>query len=264
MSFLLGDTGKGLDGTLKTINFTLGTAYENLIGTPLIVPNQAGIPASPITSYIVSQSAFPTVTPNVFSMKYNGFLVFCGKNTDSGSRTVNWQVNKNGASSNSGSTSTNSNQFWTLINYKLLDIAVNDVLDIYVWCSTSTLINFDYVGFFIIPASVQLSGKSLLKDVTFNYTTASTPSLAQGTPNIGSSGSTYLYPSTSNTSINVPIGSASNVSYTMPYITGLNPFRLQYGDSNSQSALNYNSATNRPNYARNFSPASITFREVLR
>lgn len=268
MAILRGDTGKVADGTLKTFSLTYPTPYESLQGTPISVPNVGSLPGTPLASYTVQSSDFPTISPSPVSTKYTGILVISGKNTDSSARTVNFQINKNGSNTVASSFSANASSYWTQTIYKFMDVVAGDVLDIYLYCSASALINYDYVSFFIIPTQLLLSNASIVKDVSF--TIAPSVTLASGTPSVSFTGVWYVYPSTNVSGTGFALGMNANASgMTFSPLANIYAFgRSAYGDANGYGNGIYNTlvnhATNHPNYNRNYVPTAISFREVLR
>jgi hypothetical protein len=268
MANLLGDTGKIADGTLKTFNITYPSAYEKLLGTPISVPNQGTLPGTPIDTYTVTSSVFPTIAPNPISVKYTGMLILSGKNTDSATKTINYQINKNGSNVLAGTFSATNAQYWTDMFFKFMDVAIGDVIDIYLYCSTSALINYDYVAFTIVPTQLFLSKATLIKDASFNVSLNSTLSL--GTPNSSFTAPWYVYPSTVVSSTAYSVQMTANVSGLSfnPQVNAYSFGRAQYGDSSGYGNGIYiasnNHATNHPYYVRNYAPTQISFREVLR
>lgn len=273
MAILQGDPGKAAVGTLKTFTISYPTLFERLQGTPLSVPNVASIPGTAIDTYTVQTSDIPTINGSrTLSARYCAQLTVSGKNNDSVNRTLNYQINKNGTSAVSGTFTANAGQMWTVVAY-FRDVTSSDVIDVYVWCTASTLINYDFLGIAVIPTGVQLSSSKtyLYKDVT--YVIGNNAAFTNAT-NQGSSGNWYLNPYyfTSVTTSNAQNLQLSSGTWIFPFIyfppqAGSTPLPAHFGRVNNgdilQGQVNFNHATLR-SYFKQFYPTSISFREVLR
>jgi hypothetical protein len=268
MTVLSGEHPLAVNGTLKNFTFTYATPYESLKGTPLAVPNVASIPATPIDTYTVLSADFPTISPAPISTKYTAMLTISGKNTDTTNKTINFQINKNGTSVLATSFLSTAGQYFTQDIYKFLDIAAGDVIDIYVWCTASTLITYEYTGFHIMPTRVQLSRGELFKDVSITIAQPITPT--QGTPAQGGAGNWYITQyKQGTTDITSQLGAVATFPFKYAYlagpVAGVNIYsgfgRIYYGDLTQSNNL-YQSTTNRPQYFRNFLPTQISFREI--
>lgn len=270
MAILWGDTGKAAYGTLKTFNFTYPTPYESYHSTPLSVPNVASLPGTPIESYTIKSTDFPTISPGFNSVHFTGILIVAGKNTDTTAKTVNYQINKNGSSVLASSFSSTNGQFYTQTIYKFMDIAVNDVIDIYLYCSSSALINYDYMAFFIVPTQIFLTKGNIIKDTSFTIAASATLSATGTTPTVANTANWYVYPSSNISATSYALQMSANVTGLTfnPQITSYGFGRAQYGDLSGPGNGIYNvlnqHATNRPLYNRDYVPTQITFREILR
>lgn len=119
------------------------------------------IPGTPTISQTLAQSDFPSFSGNsLVSCSYLGLVLAGVANTNAGStRTLNWQVNRNGSSIGTGSQAISASNKGVLNFCSLLGAnapQVGDVIDIYLWCSESaTDLQFNRYGRGILPIRIK-------------------------------------------------------------------------------------------------------------
>lgn len=265
MTIQWGDTGKVVVGPLKTFTVTTPTPYENLLGTPQSLGTVAptGGAAGDI-SYTLQASDFPTISPSPYSTKYCAYFIVSGQNLSGASVTLTYNILKNGTNlfANQSTASVINNNYWTHSHYRFYDVSVGDTLEVQTWAS-ATGVNLSYYAVFILPTRMELTKASIVKDFSL---TPSSQTLTKGTPSPALTGAWYIYP-TNATTDNLTLNAASTrTSIAICINAALNGFslgRIGNGDAALSSGIQSNSS-NHPYYYKNYYPASVSFREILR
>lgn len=238
--------------SLKILQITYQTPYENLQGTPTSLPTSE--PAVSQIIYTVSVDDLPTLNMGVES-KINVALMFAGgRNTDVATRTVYWRMVKNGSSVVNGSFSVSAGYYWTIILY-FIDVAVGDTLELRLW-ATDTAVNWDYEARQLQYSRIKLLSKYLL----LHFSVASVdiqPILALGNPSYSFAG-LYIFHYVDLSNI---ITSAFDFSpWKQSGTRGL--FNLYYGDISTIVARYRTHSTYRPYYYNSYIPTEIRLRAL--
>lgn len=261
MTIQWGDTGKISYGPLKTFNISMATPFENVYGTPISLPITAPTSGDGVVQITVQQSNLPTISPSSYSTQYLAHLIVAGKNNSGASGTVNFSIYKNGTSiaTNQSQVSIANSNYWTQTHYRWAGISVGDVLEVRLWGNT-TGFTLEYYGLIIYPYKPELTRSTIIKDFGFNGTS---PTLtATGlTPSVSITQGWNFYPTSL---IGSAISTATNFSMVAANATNssIHFFGRPFYDTGA--SFNATHATNRPSYARCFSPTQISFREILR
>lgn len=268
MTILWGDTGRGLYGSLKTLNITPYIIENNVAATAL----PTAMPASPQYSVTINTTTMaPTLTGiNVLSSKQVFGIMLAGQNTSGSTTTVYYQINKNGTLIKSGSTSVTNNYYFTS---SLENLAVNgDKYDIYVWASAASGVNYFYTGCFMIPSSID-TGAENIANLTFTVDAVVNHLPLTGHTGSGWAGSMYVFGSSYSggtvgigaTNINNAIAPGSDITFPLINIsTPYKLFALQSGDVSGVEWGMYQHATNYPYICQNMFPSKIRYRDFLR
>lgn len=255
MTILWGDTGKVAIGINKKFTVSI-TPNETVLGTTVNLPTTS--PANGQFSYTVS-SYLPTVTPAFYSTSYLPMIYGAGQNTTASAITLYWEVDKNGASVGSGSTSVPANNYWTL-NFNT-DICTNtsDTYAVKLYGSATGL-TLTYQAIAVYPVRFLVSKYStILQDLTYTMTA---PSLTANASNaINDTGNWYIY--TDGNSNTMPALSPATFSAFRPGNSTYNMGTTREGEIGFKNNV-LTSTTQIPKYNRNNYPSTITFREVLR
>jgi hypothetical protein len=263
VSLLIGDTGRVITGTLKTMNITMATPREVSLGN-ITLPNTEGTTNQ--ASFTVQQSDLPTFSMNPYAVKYFACIVTSGK-AGAATTTVSYRVFKNGTSITTASNSATASQYWTNTHWRWLDVAVGDTLEIRHWTNQTDAI-LDYCALIIYPTQVFLSNaNAILKDVSIS-STYNNPALT------GSGLRTAIISTTSQIGFQLSNVTASQGNIMLTNSTAINfpaciqhPtlgfMRINLGDISGVQTTNVNNATT-IQYQRDALPSQITFREILR
>lgn len=261
MTIQWGDTGKIAYGPLKTFNITMATPLENVYGTPINLPTTAPTSGDGVVQITVQQSNLPTISSSSYSTQYLAHLIVAGKNNSGASGTVNFSIYKNGVAvaTNQIQASIANANYWTQTHYRWAGISVGDVLEVRLWGSATGFI-LEYYGLIVYPYKPELTKSAIIKD--FSFTGASPSLTASGlTSAVSITQGWNFYPTSLTGSA---ISTAANFSMVAANATNsaVHFFGRPFYDSAGTFTATH--VSNRPNYARCFSPTSISFREILR
>lgn len=250
---------RGNLGSLKTHGVVPYITEQSV--TPTMPPTSisTGSPQYSITFSKATMSPEFTGNSQPISWRTQGVAYLCGQNTSGASVTLYYQINKNGSSWKSGSSSIVNNNYYTL--YFLDNFNDGDKFDFYIWSSATSGMNYLYQGFCCFPNRVNLGAKNMY-NATF---TLYQPTFTL-TGHCGNSwyGNFFVYPIPSNTN-NLSLGNASFSPITVPFVA-THPTYGQYvtqgGDIFTNSGINSSSTT----YPQiNYTPQVqlLTYREIF-
>lgn len=259
MALLLGDTGKGQIGSLKTFTITSATPRETLLtgGGVLTLPTTE--PGTSQVIFTVQSSDLPTISPDV-PMKYNASLIVSGK-IGAVASIINYRVLKNSVSvAQASMANAASTQYWTHTHWRTFDIKVGDVLEVRYWAAQAD-VNLDFYGLLVCPSQpITHKPGAILKDVALSNVSLGVEFSTITATNVGGS-NFHLYPTTSS-AISAAHNSAITYSVLMPNIS----FGLFRSNNSEQFAAVSNSNVNatQRQVQRQWIPLGISFREILR
>jgi hypothetical protein len=151
-------------GNTKHVFFSNGEYNENVLETPTALPSSK--PGTPQVSITLGSSDFPSATPDkiVFDMS-SAFHVMV-LNSDASNQTVNYDIQVNQVSIDSGTKTSTAGEYGTLTRYDYSGVEVGDDVEVYLWCDSS---NVTYHGYFyrIVPTRVRIPNIDFFKDVTY-------------------------------------------------------------------------------------------------
>lgn len=232
--------------------------YENVLGTPVSLP--ASEPGTPQVSWTVASGDLPVISG--FSAVTTGFMITCGQNTDSVTRSIYCRTKKNGSQTAYGSTAISAGYYWTLHSF-WYDIQIGDVLDSYLW---GDYLNLEYDAHICYSTRHNFVGVISGKDklMPTKYTATNTvPTLVASGLNPGCAG-TYgsrIYP-TSSVNTFLYIVTAGTIAFTgvLKHDT-YKLFRVSQGDASNLDGLSFTShATDHPRYYRSYLVTQIEVR----
>lgn len=271
MTILLGDTGRARYGPLKKFSISYAKHETDLSATPITLPTTKSTTAQ--FSYTVQANDLTgLITPTPVSSFHTALLYVAG-HTGAAATSINAQVNLNGTNMYSGSTSSiGAGLKWTSsMTANINDLAVSDIIDVFVWSSQTDVI-MDYKAIIVFPVRYALSRPNTI--ITnckmsglsqVNLTLGGSPALSSsydynlvlqdGKTRISGSGTADI-----TVPINMPatpINQNSNTTLS----GGLGT--VYFGDAGYRGYIFFDShATNHPYYRCQYSPSSITFREL--
>lgn len=167
------------DSTLHEIDVNLTISETDM--TPFYLGTSK--PGTPTISFTVNSGDLPVVSGiSEYTMVLNAYCA--GTNTDVTGHSVFGTIEINSTEVEDVSISVSSNYYWTYCVARD-GIQVNDVVDIYLWCPTSALIEMDYNAWTIQISSFRLfpdnKETNTIVDVIVNYNdTTATPDLTGG------------------------------------------------------------------------------------
>jgi len=238
--------------SLKTLNITLQTPLETLLGTPETLPTTE--PSTPQISYTVADANLPSYNIMPYVKKHVAYLIGAGKFITAG--TIYYRIKKNGASVYNGSVSVPANTYFT-INGFFYDITVGDVLELSLWSSVTNS-NWDYKAFSIMVTRLILMNRQrILKPCNFSAVTAY-PALTLGNPAVYSTYAFYTYFDNDSLIKNLTSTFVFSV-FSVGNTYGM--FRVYMGDNLAAGgAIALTNATYRPYYYQNKVPTQIIMR----
>jgi hypothetical protein len=261
LTVLWGDTGKVAYGTNKSIGITCATPRETLLtsGSTLTLPTTE--PGTPQISFTVQTSDLPAFSGmKPLNQSYTP-LVYVGGKIGVSSTNLSYRILVNGVSQVQSSNNTlGANLFWTYSFTRYYPINVGDVISVSLWSSQADTV-LDYYALSVQPTRMQLTKNSVIMSNVAFGTGATVPNLTQGVP-VAQTVGAFLVMATPSASFNISNPTAGTVPACMQdltYQTG----RVTYSDSFNSTTIQTH-ATNRPYYTRNYIPATISFREILR
>jgi hypothetical protein len=168
---------KKLTYDYKEISVTHKTPVETLQTTPTSL--LATKPTSPTKSITITSDSLPSCSEAPEIIQYQLFLCLGGKNESSTDQTLYYEIDVNGSLRASGQSSIPATNYWTISAF-ISDVKVEDVIDVYLWAS-STLVNWDYDAYQVQVMNIVPKSKTLIWTCFF---TATRYDLIQGSPSI--------------------------------------------------------------------------------
>ena len=238
----------------QTLNITMQTPYEELLGTPVDLPTTE--PGTAQYEWTIASGDLPVFSITHKSVVWVAHFYAAGKNVSGASRTVYYRMVKNGSNVKTGSGSVSDNYFYTW-NCYFYNVAVGDVLGIKLWAAAAG-VNRDYQARQIQPTRLAIvADGEIMKPLNYSSITDH-PVLSLGSPSCSGTYAfaVYLPGTTAKTSL----GSSSAISELRHHAT-YKLFRITRGDASYADSIQVKIATTyRPYYYRNYLPTQIIFR----
>lgn len=238
---------------LQTHSITLQPHYENLQGTPTVLPTTE--PGTSQIIYTVASGDLPIV-PAPLLCKYAGTMYASGKNTDGANPyTLSYRIIKNGTSLYTSTLSVPANAYWNLSACRWPNLVVGDIMEIRLWANNAAL-TWDYQARHIQPTRIRPAENTrLITNLALSFT--SLPVLS-AIPSVGSNyGFLYNAADTANLST-ISLTATQTFKAAAPGPTyGIG--QLNSDNANSQYT-NTNASRSSVTYARNYVPTTISFR----
>lgn len=265
MTIQWAERGRGLYGSQKSLYIT-PYVNEQVVTTQTLTTGTSGtMPGgiTPLASYTVNTSTMAPTFSGVNVVSY--YPVYgCavgGQNTSGASVTVWWQINRNGSNFKTGNTSVANNNYWTL-SFMDSTFVNGDVIDIYVWTSASSGVNFTYKNITCHPSRVDVGSKYMI-NASFKLTTLTSAGLLPATGKAGGTwvGNVYCFPSATDNTISYSFGSNVTCQF-LTSTTSYKAFQIQGGEVYKNYTL-ATSTTQLPCIVQNNYPNPLTYRDLF-
>ncbi len=123
-------------------------------------------PATPQRSFTVEASDIPVFNPPVANFINLAFAYVAGRNDTGASKTLNFEVLKNGVFYQNNSAGINNGNYGSFSIYAY-DVQIGDVFDFYVWASDENVQLFK-CGFIMAPSQIRPQNNKVLKNLRFD------------------------------------------------------------------------------------------------
>ena len=191
---------------LKIFTVTHTSPVETVQATPTSLPTSEG--TTPTKEYSLTDSDFPSISPSPYVVSYTAIIVLGGKNTDTASQTVHWEIKLNGSSIVSSSLSVSAGYYWTVQEH-VDNVKSGDVIDVYLWAS-ATSVNWSYDMYLVRVYHLRPVSDTLIYSLSVVYGGKYTLSSDQGLENID--GYEYLNIKSGNVVIASDVASANELN----------------------------------------------------
>jgi len=243
-------------GSQHTLNITYQTPQETLQETPTVLPTTE--PGTATFSYTVATGDLPTFDGVPLSQSFVALLYASGLNTTAIPAIISYRIKKNGASLVTSTATAAASQYWTLclFNASLVGVVAGDVLDVYLWQTTTNALGWSWQGFAVNVSRIQVEKASKLHLNMIYTISGSYPIFINGT--VYSSGSNVVTPAQSSGAVTMSLSNTRTFNAIRFYSTGSYAYRAYYGDL-SASCFIANHASNHPYYYNNYKITSLSW-----
>jgi hypothetical protein len=257
-----GETMQALIGTRHEVNITYPTFDEAAGGT---VGLPASEPASATFSYTVATATHLPVLDAAVGYQNTGIVMCSGLNITASAQTLSYRILKNTVSLATGTLAITASLYWTahLVNAGLLGLVNGDVIDIKLWTTGTSLLDWRWNGFAVIPTRIRLfnDARRLAFNVVFTDGNIKYPvPTLGGLPTLNSTPKHVCYglATTSNANLNMD---SNTVYYLLKEEATYGIFRGSYSDNNPTCSV-VNHASRNPAYNSAVKVTKIQWNEL--